>query len=384
MHTLGLVDGDVVEESNLHRQVLYREGMVGRGKVESAAGAMGQLNGGVRVRGWGERLSARNVGAVMDGAGEEDGKGWDVVLDCSDNPATRYLVSDACSAWGVPLVGGAAQRGEGQVMVLNYPVRKGPCYRCVFPRAPTPEGVRACSEVGILGTVVGSVGTVMAGEVVRMVCRGEKEREEWKPSLGLYNGLVGGVGGTWRSVGLTGRRRDCVVCGEEGSLREKGLRRITREVIEGGSVDYEAWCGRVEDVRVLGRERRVSAEEFLRRIGGREDQKRPCVVDVREEIEYELGAKIEGSVNVPISKILRQGGGRPSVNGGPEKNGLAGLLDDRVVDYESDEPIYFVCQRGNDSQIAAERFSEAGVLGSKVWLGDIIGGFEALEKHVNG
>ena len=405
VHTIGLVDGDVVEESNLHRQgVLYGEADVRRGKgkgtlkVDAAGRRLGEVNSEVRVRGWGLRLSTGNVGEVFGGMGDGETKGksgWDVVLDCSDNPATRYLVSDACVNWGVPLISGAAQRGEGQVMVLNYPVGKGPCYRCVFPKAPAPEGVRACSEIGILGTVVGVIGTAMAGEVVRMVaCRRgegerEREREEWRPTLGLYNGLSGGVGGMWRSVGLRGRRRDCVVCGVEGVLREKRLKRIDRGVMERGEVDYEGWCGRVQDVRVLGEEKRVSAVEFLRRVGEGEGgvggRKRPCVVDVREEVEYELGAKIEGSVNVPISKILRQGGGGgPAANERDEKSGLAQLLGDTMTAHQSDEPIYFVCQRGNDSQIAAERFAEAGVLGSKAWLGDVIGGFEALEKHVNG
>jgi adenylyltransferase/sulfurtransferase len=344
------------------------------------------------------------------GGGGERGRGWDIVLDCTDNPATRYLISDTCVLAGKVLVSGAAQRTEGQLMVLNHQMHhaplknstgtagtdgnvdgggKGPCYRCIFPVPPAPETVQSCAEVGVLGPVVGVIGVLMAMEVVKIVVAAarDEDRRAWKPSLLLYSGLSQDARAVWRSVGLRGRRRDCVACGDEEVLKEKGKwedGRITWEALAEGRVDYEEFCGRVENVRVLGEGNRVAAAQFLESMEEEEAQdrlmgrsrERPLVVDVREEAEFALGAKVRGSINVPISRILRHGG-----QGAMEEDeGIDQLLG--PGESTNKHPIYFLCQRGNDSQIAAQQFW--GRVGRNRWVGDVKDGLQALERQVHG
>jgi adenylyltransferase and sulfurtransferase len=424
VHTLGLVDGDTVELSNLHRQIVHKESTVGTSKVRSAMGTLKELNSEVKLVAFEERFSTVNARRIVDewrdddnddgrGRGEGGGRGWDIVLDCTDNPATRYLISDACVLAGKVLVSGAAQRTEGQLMVLNYPARqvplkdatgtagmdgiadvrdvkeKGPCYRCVFPVPPAPETVQSCAEVGVLGPVVGVIGVLMAMEVVKIVVAvaRDEDRRAWKPSLLLYNGLSNDARAVWRSVGLRGRRRDCVACGDEEVLKEKGKwedGRITWGALAEGRMDYEEFCGRVEDVRVLGEGNRVPAAQFLKSMEREEaqdwlvgrDRERPLVVDVREEAEFALGPKVRGSINVPISRILRHGGQGAT----EEDEGIDQLLG--PGESTNKHPIFFLCQRGNDSQIAAQQF--LGRVGRNRWVGDVKDGLQALERQVHG
>lgn len=412
---------------------MHGEASVGKAKVESALERLRGLNSGVRYVGYHVAFGAANAVGIVEGrgggwdgpAGEkgevgEEGEemvvlvegGYDIVLDCTDNPAARYLISDVCVALGRVLVSGAAQRGEGQLMRLNYPPEaatpmaataaaagvmseKGPCYRCVFPNPPAPETVQSCSEIGILGPVVGVIGTLMAMEVLNIVTVGSAERmvgaeEEvvaWRPNLLLYNALSLDPRGMFRNVGLRrGARRDCLACGDEEVLRGLRRKKMTRGRIESGDVDYEGWCGRVEDLRILEAGSRVSAEEFVERMRREEEKEgteteRAVVVDVRETVEFELGAKVKGSVNIPISRILRHGWESGHSGGDGEKGGIKGLLE-MITDGCGGEsgPIYFVCRRGNDSQIAAEKLLNAcPEIGSR-WVGDVAGGFEALQK----
>jgi adenylyltransferase and sulfurtransferase len=430
VHTLGLVDGDTVELSNLHRQIVHKESTVGTSKVRSAMSTLKELNSEVKLVVFEERFSVVNARRIVDewrddgdggygheggpggGRGREGGRGWDIVLDCTDNPATRYLISDACVLAGKVLVSGAAQRTEGQLMVLNYPARqtplkdatgtagvdgsadvrdvreKGPCYRCVFPVPPAPETVQSCAEVGVLGPVVGVIGVLMAMEVVKIVTVArDEDKMAWKPSLLLYSGLSKDARAVWRSVGLRGRRRDCVACGHEEVLKEKGKwedGRITWKALAEGRMDYEEFCGRVEDVRVLGEGNRVPVAQFLESMEREEtqdwlkgrDRERPLVVDVREEAEFALGAKVRGSINVPISRILRHSGQRAT----EEDEGIDQLFG--PGESTNRHPIYFLCQRGNDSQIAAQQF--LGRVGRNRWVGDVKDGLQALERQVHG
>ncbi|KAK4936877.1 glycerol-3-phosphate dehydrogenase [Elasticomyces elasticus] len=486
--TLGLMDGDTVELGNLHRQIAHTESAAEKGlsKVKSAAARCHEINSTIKYVVHPTRATAENILDVV--------RGYDLVLDCSDNPATRYLVSDACVVLGKVLVSGAAQRGEGSLIVLNSPPtgNKGPCYRCVFPRPPPPEMVRGCSEIGILGPVVGVIGTLMAGEAIKIIARGghivgevqEQELAEGKAptphTMLLYNTYAADPKGMFRTITLRGRRKDCLACGDSEALAKKGQSRITAETIARGRLDYQAFCGVMEDVKVLDDESRVDATDFL---GG---ENPGLVVDVREEHEYELGTKVEGSVNIPISRILRLGGGafdelerlRGSPAGpGVQSSGSRTGPDGGMVDNEShiptmngpdrgtinqethiseihsgihettvrgggmvnqethvpvsegvspdggmlspeshipltrqsesdfpdppqevqtregaeqqrdSTPVYFVCQRGNDSQIAAQRLIERvradnGSESKSIWgwIGDVKGGFLAMEK----
>ena len=161
--TLGLVDDDVVDRSNLQRQLLHRDTTVGKPKIESATQTLTELNPAVKVVGYRERLDSSNVERIF--------AGYDVIVDGSDNFPTRYLVSDACTKLNIPNVHGSIFRFEGQVSVFwpRYPGRRGPCYRCLFPEPPPAELAPSCAEAGVLGILPGVIGTIEAVEAIKLL-----------------------------------------------------------------------------------------------------------------------------------------------------------------------------------------------------------------------
>ncbi|THF60703.1 HesA/MoeB/ThiF family protein [Pseudothauera rhizosphaerae] len=193
--TLVLADGDTVDLTNLQRQILHSEAGVGRSKVESGRETLHRLNPQVRV----EALAARLEGAALD----EQVAAADVVLDCSDNFATRHAVNRACVRHRRPLVSGAAIRFDGQVAVFDRRRGDGPCYNCLFPEGLEVEEVR-CAVMGVFAPVVGMVGTTQAAEALKLI-------------VGCGHTLDGrlllldGLGMEWRSVGLV-RDPGCGVC----------------------------------------------------------------------------------------------------------------------------------------------------------------------------
>jgi len=393
---LGLLDNDNVELSNLHRQVVHRESSVqdGMTKVQSAVRGCRELNGEVELVGHELRLdvSTREKAEEVMRVVEE----YDIVLDCTDNPATRYLISDLCVVLGKVLVSGAAQRLEGQITVLNYLLPgdggRGPCYRCVFPNPPSPEMVKGCGEIGILGPVVGTIGTLMATEALRLVSKGTDEVR--KPSMLLYSAWPADPRGMFRSIGLRGKRADCVACGDEEVLMVKGSQKISRQGILNGQMDYVTFCGVVQDIKLLDKDQRVDATQFLRTMAGNARTRRASkttsqrkwlnaiLVDTREPHEVEMGPKLSMAANIPISKILRP-------------DGVMHVA--RLLENGEHDAVVFVCQQGNDSQVAAKKVldwraqqesdqteTEENVTDGQprreIFVGDIIGGYAALDK----
>ena len=161
--TLGIVDHDLVDRSNLQRQILHTDARVGQAKVESARAAILSLNPSVKVVGHEARLDSGNVEALLDG--------YDLVVDGSDNFPTRYLINDACVKLGIPNVHGAVYRFEGQVTVFwpAYAKHRGPCYRCLYPEPPPPDMAPSCAEAGVLGVLPGVIGLLEAVEAVKIL-----------------------------------------------------------------------------------------------------------------------------------------------------------------------------------------------------------------------
>ncbi len=159
--TLGVVDDDVVDLSNLQRQVIHATGAVGTAKTESAAATLAGINPGVEVVRHSLRLTEENAGEII--------AGYDLVCDGSDNFETRYLVNRACVRAGVPLVAGAIGQWDGQVSVYD-PAQGGPCYACVFPQAPAAGLAPSCAEAGVVGALPGVIGSLMAMEVIKHLC----------------------------------------------------------------------------------------------------------------------------------------------------------------------------------------------------------------------
>jgi adenylyltransferase/sulfurtransferase len=157
--TIGLVDGDVVEESNLHRQVIHTEKNIGKNKTISAKEQIFAFNHHVKIVTFETRLTKENASEIVES--------WDVVMDGSDNAATRYLINDICIILKKPLVSGSALQMEGQITV--YGLRGGPCYRCMFPEPPPPHTVTNCADGGVLGMVPGLIGNLQSIEIVKII-----------------------------------------------------------------------------------------------------------------------------------------------------------------------------------------------------------------------
>jgi molybdopterin/thiamine biosynthesis adenylyltransferase/rhodanese-related sulfurtransferase len=209
--TIGLVDGDVVDESNLQRQVLHGLDRVGESKVESGMRTIKNLNPDVNVISFNERLTRQNVDRIFD-------QDWDVIVDGLDNFATRYLVNDA-SVWkNIPVVHGSIFRFDGQVTTF-WP-HHGPCYRCLYPEPPPPHLAPSCAEAGVLGVLPGAIGILQATEAVKIIL------ERGDPLVGRllqYDSL----GMTFRTFKLR-RNKDCPVCGDHPTITEY--------------IDYEHFC----------------------------------------------------------------------------------------------------------------------------------------------
>ena len=197
--TIGVIDDDVVEGSNLQRQVIHTDGRIGMPKVFSAEVAMRALNPFIEVRPYHRRLTAE---IAVDLVGE-----YDLVLDGTDDIDTRYLVNRACVAAGVPLISGAITQWEGQVS-LFHPAKGAPCYACVFPVKPTPGLVPTCAEAGVAAPLPGVIGGVMAMEAVKWITGAG---EGLAGRLMIHDALYGET----RMIGVK-RRADCEVCGAQG------------------------------------------------------------------------------------------------------------------------------------------------------------------------
>ena len=193
--TIGVVDDDTVDNSNLQRQVIHQDAGIGMPKVHSAAEAMRAQNPFVTVRPYHRRLSEDDAAALI--------AEYDIVLDGTDNFDTRYLVNTTCVALGKPLISGALTQWEGQVSVFD-PAKGAPCYQCIFPEAPAPGLSPSCAEAGVIGPLPGVIGSVMALEAIKLITNaGTALRGE----MLIYDGLYGET----RKIGLK-RRFDCPCC----------------------------------------------------------------------------------------------------------------------------------------------------------------------------
>lgn len=197
--TIGVIDDDEVDNSNLQRQVIHRDADCGLPKVQSAMAAMQAQNPNVVVRPYQRRLTAEIAGDLF--------ADYDLILDGTDNFETRYLVNAAAVACGKPLISGALSQWEGQLSVFD-PARGGACYQCIFPEAPAPGLAPSCAEAGVLGPLPGVVGAMMAVEAIKVITgAGQALRGE----MMIYDALYGES----RKIGLS-RRADCPICGVKG------------------------------------------------------------------------------------------------------------------------------------------------------------------------
>lgn len=297
--TLGIVDDDAVDLTNLQRQVLHGTQAVGHPKVESAIARLQDLNPLVHVEPHRIRLNSANAIPLF--------RQYDLVVDGSDNFPTRYLVNDAAILTGRPYVYGSIFRFEGQVAVFGAP--GGPCYRCLYAEPPAPELIPSCAEAGVLGVLPGIIGSLQALEAIKLL-------------LGIGSPLVGrlalfdGLGLRWREIAV---RRDpaCPVCGDHPSIL--------------APIDYEAFCGMrhdpVDSPEILPSELQalVAAGTPI------------TLLDVREPWEWEI-AHLPGSQLIPL-----------------------GRLPARLAEVPRDRPVVTVCHAGMRSLAARAMLLEAGL-----------------------
>jgi molybdopterin/thiamine biosynthesis adenylyltransferase/rhodanese-related sulfurtransferase len=265
--TLGIVDFDVVDETNLHRQVLFGRSAVGRPKIRAAVERLRDVNPHIRLVPHEVRLDSSNALDLF--------RDYDIVVDGTDNFPTRYLVNDACVLLGKPNVYGSIFRFEGQVSIFWG--ARGPCYRCLFPEPPPPGLVPSCAEGGVLGVLPGIIGSLQANEVIKLIA-GVGE-----PLLGRLV-LFDALKMKFRELRL---RKDpqCPICSESPTQR--------------GLIDYEQFCGVPREEEKLEAQFEISAPELK---AWREEGRPVTVLDVRNPQEYDI-CRIEGSKLIPLHEL---------------------------------------------------------------------------------
>ena len=295
---------------------------------------------------------------------------YDVVLDCTDRPATRYLVSDAAVVAKTPLVHGSALQTEGQLMVLNNPPittaskKKGPCYRCIWPKPPPPASILTCGEGGILGPVVGVIGVLMAMETMKILLPRLRSKADEPTSKGtpflLYSAHLSQP---FKSVTMRGARDNCQAC--NNTLNNQAVK----------DYNYDAFCGLSCPVNILPPEERMEAKAYCDI--SPTSWPAPILVDVRDDTQYDM-CHIDNSIHLSWSTIRED----------PAEAFQS--LNKKIRHNESTQnhpgEVYFICRFGNDSQLAVSRFKEQQQkdLGLKFTCkGDIRGGLKAWREQVD-
>jgi molybdopterin/thiamine biosynthesis adenylyltransferase/rhodanese-related sulfurtransferase len=267
--TLGIVEFDTVDESNLQRQIIHGQSDIGRSKADSARDSVREINPYTQVVLHETRLDSTNVMDIFSQ--------YDLIVDGTDNFATRYLVNDACVLLGKPYVWGSIYRFDGQASV--FWAEYGPCYRCLYPEPPPPGMVPSCAEGGVLGVLCASVGSIQVNEAIKLL-------------MGIGDPLVGrlmiydALEMTYRQVKVR-KDPECAICGKNPTVTEL--------------IDYEAFCGTIsEEAAEAARDSTISVRDLKAMKDAGEDF---LLVDVREPGEFEI-VSIPGAVLIPKGEFL--------------------------------------------------------------------------------
>jgi sulfur-carrier protein adenylyltransferase/sulfurtransferase len=267
--TLGVIDFDVVDESNLQRQIIHGQSDIGRLKAESAADSVKEINPLVKVIVHNTALTTDNVMEIFSG--------YDLIVDGTDNFATRYMVNDAAVLLGKPYVWGSIYRFDGQASV--FWAEHGPCYRCLYPEPPPPGMVPSCAEGGVLGVLCASIGSIQVNEAIKLLTG---IGEPLVGRLMIYDALEM----TYRTVKVR-KDPECPLCGKNPTITE---------LVE----DYEAFCGAIsEEAADAAKDSTISAQELKTMLEGDDI----FLVDVREPNEYEI-VSIPGATLIPKGEFL--------------------------------------------------------------------------------
>jgi adenylyltransferase/sulfurtransferase len=325
--TLGVVDFDVVEESNLQRQVIHSARDVGRPKVASARDRVKGINPRINVVAYDTRLSSENALDII--------RDYDVVIDGTDNYQTRYLVNDACVLLGKPNVYGSIFQFEGQASVFY--AKEGPCYRCLYPEPPPAGLVPSCAEGGVMGVLPGIIGCIQANEAIKLIVGSSKYSNNAAETLTGRLLLFDAWKMSFRTLGLD-KDPKCPICGENPSIHEL--------------IDYEEFCG-------LKKESQEDPVEIItaRELKERMDKDDPLqIIDIREPHERAI-AKFPNAKPIPLGQMAR-----------------------RVEEFDEKVDAVFICKIGQRSVFAIRALKEVGYKGRLLNLKD---GFAAWVKEVD-
>ncbi|MGA8029020.1 MAG: molybdopterin-synthase adenylyltransferase MoeB [Bryobacteraceae bacterium] len=320
---IGLVDFDVVDASNLQRQVIHGTGDLGRKKLDSAGDRMRDINPNVRIDKFDTSLTSENALEIL--------KGYDIVVDGTDNFPTRYLVNDACVLLKKANVYGSIFRFEGQATVFAY--EDGPCYRCLYPEPPPPGLVPSCAEGGVLGILPGLIGVIQATETVKIILgRGET----LKNRLLLYDAL----NMRFRELRLK-RDRNCPVCGDHPTIKKL--------------IDYQEFCGIRPMTTQPMPEGVIEPVEVKEKLDRRDDF---VLIDVREPHEYQI-ARIPGAKLIPL-----------------------GELPKHLNELDRDAEIVAHCKTGGRSQKAVDLLKQSGFKNVRNMTGGITAWSDKVDPTV--
>ncbi|BGP03708.1 putative URM1 activating enzyme [Rhodotorula toruloides ATCC 204091] len=411
-----ILDHDSVELSNLHRQVLHTEERVGMPKAESARIALQALNSDITIHShvlpftpalFHPPLSTNSTPhSILEGI-------FDLVLDCTDNPATRHFLNAYAVSKGIPLVSGGAVRAEGTVGVYGLPLpateenretARGPCYACLFPPSPPPPappslssdpaafdkyyeqlslaGTGACADEGVVGVLCGVVGLGMVGEAMKVLLGTAK------PALHLFSPLSSAP---YRTIKTRSRKPTCPTCGTFPSPSASSLTEAStpksrwQSFLDSPTGEWPGWSDPLCELPGVGalasmEDRRVSVEEAKRRLEEGQEDRRTRVIDTRSGTEFGI-VSVDGSVNIPFPLLLRN----PSLALAPSPPAHTSSPSDSTTSASPPERITFLCRRGNDSLLASRALrrylaSRPDESGKQIEVEDVKGGLEAWAR----
>ncbi|WP_371479659.1 adenylyltransferase/sulfurtransferase MoeZ [Kitasatospora sp. NBC_00315] len=323
--TLGIVEFDVVDESNLQRQIIHGQSDIGRSKGESARESVLEINPYVNVILHEDRLDNSNVMEIFSG--------YDLIVDGTDNFATRYLVNDAAVLLGKPYVWGSIYRFDGQASV--FWAEHGPCYRCLYPEAPPAGMVPSCSEGGVLGVLCASIGSIQVTEAIKLLAG---VGEPLVGRLMIYDALEM----NYRQVKVR-KDPDCALCGDNPTVTEL--------------IDYEAFCGVVSDEAQAAAAGSTITSKQLKQ--WQDDKEDILLIDVREPGEYEI-VSIPGAVLIPKNEFL---------------------MGNALETLPQDKKIVLHCKSGVRSAEVLAVLKSAGFADSVHLGGGILGWISQIEPH---